>query len=474
MNRIVASSLACVAAAVVLAGCGLGDALTTHARPVASTAGLEITAGELGEIMARAPIPDTALTTHWTEQIGLLWSDYVRLATLFREPDSTYALDLDLLLEERRYFAVLAVSHYRDSVVLKDIEPSEEEQRAFFETRKPFTRLDIRRIIVSVPESADEALRDSLFSAATEVRESIAEGRDFVDVARERSSEPAAARGAVLQYQGHDDFPAAADSVVFHLRAGDLSPVIATDTAMLLYQVEEVYEPTFEEARDRSFLFQMEEIRNRVSLETVDSLLENSRRAVRRGAESVARRLAIDVDERIAPGTRLVTWNDGEFTVAELRRLYLVRPDIRELFVAATDAQLQAYLMELARDAILVQEAYEHGSAPSEKERDNLREAMSAQLSRIAQELGISHNLVVAPAYDLHDESLAFLNRVLFEAKPLPWLGEFRIILDEVYEVRIDERGVRSAAEIANRSREEENAADDSAESDGADEEEIP
>jgi len=271
-----------------------------------------------------------------------------------------------------------------------------------------------------------------------------------------------------------DEHAAAADSVVFHLRAGDLSPVIATDTAMLLYQVEEVYEPTFEEARDRSFLFQMEEIRNRVSLETVDSLLENSRRAVRRGAESVARRLAIDVDERIAPGTRLVTWNDGEFTVAELRRLYLVRPDIRELFVAATDAQLQAYLMELARDAILVQEAYEHGSAPSEKERENLREAMSAQLSRIAQELGLSHNLVVAPAYDLHDESLAFLNRVLFEAKPLPWLGEFRIILDEVYEVRIDERGVRSAAEIANRSREEESAADDGAESDGADEEEIP
>ena len=129
MNRILAGCLASLAVVVVLAGCGLEDALTSHARPVASAAGLEITAGELGEIMANSPIPDTALTEHWTEQIGVLWSDYIRLAALFRESDTTNALDLDRLLEERRYFAVLAVVHDRDSVVLKGIEPTDEEQR---------------------------------------------------------------------------------------------------------------------------------------------------------------------------------------------------------------------------------------------------------------------------------------------------------------------------------------------------------
>ena len=454
MNRILAGCLASLAVVVVLAGCGLEDALTSHARPVASAAGLEITAGELGEIMANSPIPDTALTEHWTEQIGVLWSDYIRLAALFRESDTTNALDLDRLLEERRYFAVLAVVHYRDSVVLKGIEPTDEEQREFFDTRKPFKRMDIRRIIVSVPESADETLRDSLFAAAVEARALVAGGTDFVEVARDRSSEPAAARGVLLKFQGHDDFAPAADSVVFRLEAGDLSPVIATDTAMLVYQIEKIYEPTFEEARDRSYLSQIEEIRSRISIATVDSLLENARRTTQRGAEPLARRLATDIDARIAPGTRLVKWDGGEFTVDELRRLYLVRPDIRELFAGATDAEIRLYLMELARDAILVQAAYERGSGPTEKEKEELREAMSTQLSRIAQEFGISRNLVVAPAYDLHDESLAFLNRVLFARQPLPWLGEFRVILDEVYAVDVDEQGVRAAAEIARRMRE--------------------
>jgi len=455
MNRLTSGSLACIAAVAVFSGCGLEDALTTHARPVASAAGLDITAGELADLLARSPIPDTALTEHWTKQIGLLWSDYVRVATLFREPDTTYSLDLDKLLEERRYFAVLAVAQYRDSVVLKDIQPTEAERREYFDTRKPFKRLDIRRIIVSVPENADEALRDSLYEAARSARTELENGADFVEIARQRSSEPPAARGALLQFQGHEDFAPAADSIVFWLETGDLSPVIATDTAMLIYQIEEIHEPTYEDARERSVLYQLEELRDQVSRTVVDSLLENARRSVRRGAEELARRLAIDIDARIAPGTRLVTWEGGEFTIDELRRLYLVRPDIRELFGRASDSDLSVYLLELGRDEILVQAAYEHGASPTDREKEELREAMSAQLSRIAQEFGLSRNLVTAPAYDLHDESLAFLNRVLLALEPLPWLGEFRIVLDEVYEVEVDDRGVRTAAELASKLRAE-------------------
>ena len=127
------------------------------------------------------------------------------------------------------------------------------------------------------------------------------------------------------------------------------------------------------------------------------------------------------------------------------------------------------YLMELARDAILVQGgATRAGPGRPRSEKEELREAMSTQLSRIAQEFGISRNLVVAPAYDLHDESLAFLRRVLFARQALPWLGEFRVVLGEMYAVDVDERGVRMAAKIAKRMREEEAAEAD--EPDDADE----
>ncbi|MFQ5889449.1 MAG: peptidylprolyl isomerase [Gemmatimonadota bacterium] len=461
MNRSIVL-VAGVAGAALGVGCdALDGALTAHSRPAAEAAGVRLTADELGSIMAMGPIPDTALNAHWATQIATLWADYVRLATLYAAPDTTLTLDYDPLLEGQRYFDALAVQRYRDSVVLRGLEPSDDEVREYFETRQPFTRLDVRRIRLSVPEGADEAVRDSLFQTAAQIQQELEAGADFLAVARERSDEPLAARGQLLAYQGHEHFPPAADSVVYRLEPGQVTPAISTEDGIFLFRVERRIEPDFEMARDRTYRKILEERRTERALLVADTLIGNARPSVLRGAVPTARRIAEDpamAVGRVSPGSRLVEYRDGELTVQELRLLFQVRNDIRETFAEGSEEDIEFYLHELARDEIMVAAARRNGLGPTEEERQKLREAIASQVAAIARRLGLSHNLVRMPAYDVKVESLAFLEETVRRGHSLPWLGEFRPLLDPDYPARVHERGAAAAAKIAASQRAESSA----------------
>ncbi len=444
------------AAAVVAAlfsACGpLDDALTVHSRPAAEAAGLELGAETLGRLMAASPMPDSALTAHWAEQVAYLWADYVALATVYQSADTTESLDYARLLEDQRFIAAMAVQRYRDSVVLKGIEPTDEELLKYFEDEQPLTRLDVRQIVLELSPEATEADVDSVHRLAGRIREQVAGGADFLEVARANSQQPLEARGQVLSYQGHDDFPSAADSVLFTLRPGEVSPVITTSEAIYIYRVEGRHVPDFRESRNLLYASVLEERQKERSATAVDSLVENARRAVMEGAVDVARRVASDEgmdDGRTPAGLRLVTWRGGELTVEEVRRLFLVRSDIQNLFAKGSDEDLEFYLMELARDEILTTAAFDEGTEPSEEERREMATGMAYQLSNIASGMQLSHALVTDPRYDLELESTAFVERVLTSSRPAPWLGSFRLSLDPAYGIRVDERGAGAAARTA-------------------------
>lgn len=433
------------------------DALTSHARPVAEVAGEELTVVELATLMAESPLPDSALTSNWARQIGLLWADYVSLVLLYQAPDTTASLDYEALLRNAGYLAALAVQRYRDSVVLAGIEPTDEELREWFQATEPLTRLDVRRIRLDVPEGATGAERDSLYEAARRLRARVAGGADFIEVARSASDEPPAARGQVLAYQGHADFHPAADSVVFRLRPGEISPVISTDDAMVFYRIERRRAPELETVEDivrREMIAQRSE--QRLS-EAASSLLEDSRRVVADGAENVARTVASS--ESLArdgvPGSlRLVRFEGGALTVRELRLLFEARPDMRTRFEEADDEDIGIFLYQLAGDEVLIRAATESGVGLSEEERANLRTGIAGQLAAIAKRMDISHRLVANPRFDVGPESREFIRRVLAQAAPVPTATEFRPILDQRYPSRVDPRSAEAAAQQALRLRE--------------------
>lgn len=443
--------------ALPLASCADAvDALTAHARPVAAVAGESLDVSQLATMMADSPLPDSALTGHWASQLGRLWADYVSLARVYQSPDSTASLDYDALLEGARYYSALAVQRYRDSVVLAGIEPTDEEVRTWFDETQPLTRLDVRRIRVDVPPDAAESVRDSLAREARRLHDRVTGGADFIEVARAASDEPPAARGQVLAYQGHGDFPAAADSVLFTLSPGEVSPVVATDEGFVFYRVERRRAPEFDAVEDIVRDRLTEERRTRRLASTSDSLLANSHRVVADGAENVARTIATSDDfaeGRISPALRLVRYDGGELTVGELRQLLRTRPDLRRRFQNADLEEIGSFLYQLAGDEVIIRAAKQSGADAPEAERAYLRAGLTRQLSAIAGRMELSHKLVANPAFDLGRESLRFVQGVLQRSAPVPWATEFRVVLDRQFPSRVDERSAAVAAERARRQR---------------------
>lgn len=445
------------------------DALTSHVRPVASAAGDDLPVGELASIMAESSLPDSALTAHWAAQIGRLWADYVSLVRVYEAPDTTLSLDYEPLLEGARYMPALLVQQYRDSVVLEGIEPTDVELREWYETTQPLTRLDVRRIRLGVPEGATEVVRDSLFEEAGRLRRQVVQGADFIEVARTASDEPAAARGQVLAYQGHDDFPPAADSVVFDLRPGEISPVFRTDEEMVFYRIESRRSPEFESVTDMLRRRLTDERREQRLASTADSLLRNARRVVADGAEGVARMIADSPDlgaGRVSGSLRLVRYDGGALTVSELRLLLQARPDLKDRFVEADDEDVGSFLYQLAGDEVLIRAAAESGVDLAENARENVRLTIARQLSAIARRFDISHVLVTNPAFNVERESRRFVALVLDRATPVPWLTEFRPVLDRRFESRVDLKSAEAAARQARQLRGSEDGAvaDDRAE----------
>ena len=442
-----------LAASFLAAGCGaFGDALTSHARPAATAAGYTLDQEELSRLLADSPVPDSALTPYWAGEFARLWADFVVLSTLYENPDTTRSLDYTRLMEDGRHLSAIAVMRYRDSVVMAGVEPTDEELRDYFEVKQPYTRLDVRRVVLAVPPDDGERANDSLLAEARSIRERLVGGADFVALARARSDEPVQARGQILAYQGHDDFPPAADSVVFTLRPGEISPVIAAGGEILIYRIEARREPEFETSREQLYRRVLEEREEQRQREALTAEVEGARRAVMQGATARVSEIARDPDlaaGTIPDGLKLVTWDGGDLSVEEIRRLFLVRNDMRKAFAEATEDELHDYLMRLARDEILITAAAGSGVAASAEEREALAAALAEQLGHIAARMGLTNQLVTNPRFDIDEQGYYFLQRVMEQASALPWLGEFRVVLDPVFPVRVDESGVRSAARRA-------------------------
>jgi hypothetical protein len=110
--------------------------------------------------------------------------------------------------------------------------------------------------------------------------------------------------------------------------------------------------------------------------------------------------------------------------------------------------------MELAADEVLVQIAEARGYGPGDEEREQLQAALASQLSKIAGRFNLSHRMVTDADFDLDLASESFLRLVLAAQKPVPWLSEFRFVLDPDFPSRVDDQGAETAARLAREFRE--------------------
>lgn len=443
MKRYLALALFTLAAA----GC---DAMTAHTDVVARAEQHELTVDEMTELLApNAQIP---ANDEVVRSVADLWVDFTILASMGAE-DSTYAqLDVEPLL--RPYVQQQTFAQLREQVMTTDTVLTDEELRELYETEAPGVRVRARHILLSFPEGATDAQRDSVFALAEELRERAAAGEDFSELAREYSDDQGTAQqGGDLGWFERGAMVEPFENAAFALEVGEVSEVVESPFGLHIIKVYDRETPSFEEAGEE-FRSRMIDQRRQASLnEYVEGVRGEREMEIQEGAEEVARDLADRPSSPLrgrAAARELVTWDGGAVTARDMSRLFRgMPPRQRSQFAGMSDDEMERTLREVATNEMILSDAVERGIAIPEAEQDSIRQVIREQVAGMAQQAGL---VGAAQEGETRAEAVerrvrSYLNGVLTgQAQILP-LGSLSFVLREQSDWRIFDRGVSATVE---------------------------
>ncbi|MCF6283764.1 MAG: peptidylprolyl isomerase [Candidatus Hydrogenedentes bacterium] len=172
--------------------------------------------------------------------LGALAEEGVTISA-FRERIRKQTVALSMGMSKRRYL--------EDDAVISEAELSQYYQDNLKQFQKP-ERVKLYRIFIAMDQS--EGGRGKTLARLEALREELALGAEFSKLAEQHSDGPSAAEGGFVGWIGRGDFVADLEDVAFGLEPGDISPIIETDTGMMLFMAAEKVEAglaSFDEVR---------------------------------------------------------------------------------------------------------------------------------------------------------------------------------------------------------------------------------
>ncbi len=443
--------LALALVAVTAAGCeGFQDAMTAHTDVVARAGGHELSVNDVVDLLAGQPrIP---ATTEVVSSLTDLWVDYTLLAEALAHDSTLSQLDLQPMLQQ--YVEQRTFMQLRDSLTSADTVFTDAELRKLFDEQAPGLRVHARHILLTFPDSATQAQRDSVWTLARQIRERAVAGEDFATLAREYSQDPGSAQqGGDLGWFESGSMVKPFEEAAFKLQPGEISPVTETLFGLHIIKVEERQTPSFEDQAPQ-FRRQMVTQRQQQALKTyVDSLTGPVGLEVQKGAYDVARDLASNPSQELsgrAVSRSLVKWKGGALTAGEFQRfMRRLPPQQRAQFSNAEDQQLESVLNDIATNELVLADAEKRGITVPQEERDSLATVMRLQIAGVARQAGLA-----GPSAEGETGSQAVERRVRSllqgivagEQNVLP-LGPLSYVLRQKAEWRVYERAFPNVVE---------------------------
>ncbi|MEK9509427.1 peptidylprolyl isomerase [Gemmatimonadota bacterium Y43] len=323
-----------------------------------------------------------------------LWVDYTLLARQLSQDSTLASLEVGPMLQGRlEQEMILAL---RDSVILADTVMTEDELRELFVTYAPGAQVRARHILFGFPLQATDAERDSVRAEAQTIRDRIAAGESFEDLARQYSQDPgSASSGGDLGFFRRDEMVEPFAVAAFELEPGELSEVVETPMGFHVIRTEEKETPAFEDVAPQ-FRQQMIQMRS-VEAESlyVATMAEEAGLTIEDDVAEVVRRIVETPDIDLSRGARgrvLVRYQGGTLTVGELQTFMQAQlPEGRAQLAQQPDSVLvENVLQGLTQRELLVAEAEEQGFERTEAYVDSLSAAVKVQLREAAMVLGLA------------------------------------------------------------------------------------
>ena len=415
--------------------------------PVARAEDHEFTVAEAVRLLA----PELGIPNRPEVVMALadLWIDYTLLAIAVTGDSSLAHLDLQPLIAQQDEIEMIAA--LRDSVIQPDTAISEEELRIRFAQDAPGVRVRARHILLTPPEQATAAQRDSVRALAEELLSRLRAGAQFETLATEYSQDPgSAAQGGDLGFFEHGQMLAAFDSAAFALEPSELSDVVATPFGLHIIKVEEKETPGFEDLAEqfrqqlqgermiRAESLYVAGVEERAQLELVEGAAEMVREVARNPMAGLSGRVL---------RRALVRYEGGSLTVDELRVFMQTRqPAYRQQVQQASDQQIvDNVLKALAQRELLVAEARRSGIEANQARQDSMAELVRTSFQDSSRELGL---LSIAPnAGESRSEAIdrtveALLQAILRGEQDVLPMGAMAFTLRQQYSEEVVEPSV--------------------------------
>ena len=326
------------------------------------------------------------------EALADLWIDYTLLATDIAR-DSTFGF-LDLTPLVRQQLDQEMIVQLRDARIEMDTVVTEEQLQAAFQEQAPGAQLRARHILLTFPQAATQAQRDSVRARMEELRGRVVAGADFAELAREVSQDPgSAAQGGDLGFFSRGDMVRPFEEAVFDLEPGELSEVVQSPYGVHLIRLEERRASGFDEVRDQlrtrlletRFLSAESTFVAQVEAEADPSVEEGAQELAREIARNPGRTLSGRAAERA-----LGSYEGGAYTTGEFQVFIQGRePAFRQQIAGATDEQLTNFLRGMVQRELLLAEARAAGMEPAQPVVDSLVDGARERLRDVARRIGV-------------------------------------------------------------------------------------
>lgn len=389
--------------ALTWVGCGPArEGMEGHQDIVAQVDGHSLTVDRAARLLAAGDPDMVPLQPEAVDRLVEVWIGYTILASELAQSDSFSGLDTDALSAFARDQEL--VWSLQERVIIDQVAPTEEELRAEYEREQPYTRADVRHILIRVERDADAAAEDSALQRAREIRRRAEAGEDFEELARRYSDDTTSrSGGGSLGWVDRGRLMDPLDETIFSLEVGEVSEPIRSVFGYHIIKVVDRENPDFESRADdyRQELLS-QRMRGREGV-YIDSLFEAADPRFARGFHTRVKQLAtatrlgrLSRGERRAP---LVRYNGGALTVGEWAD-FVIRAgsNARSVFASRDSAGVATLLREMVRNELLVRAAREEGIELAESTRDSLNAATLRNLQQTTLAAGLRRQVPAGEA----------------------------------------------------------------------------
>jgi hypothetical protein len=382
--------LVLLAAALLTAGgCNaLGEAMTSHKDVIARAGGKELRTADAVELLSLNPqIPAEPQVVR---ALADLWVDYTLLATAVTEDSSLAALNLDAFTQPAREQAV--VMKLRDQVIRADTNFTDAQIQQRWATEGPGAEIRASHILLTVPNNATQAQRDSIKAQAEAIQKRAAGGEDFAALARQYSKDPSAAQGGDLGFFGKGRMVAPFEEAAFKLQPNQISPVVESPFGYHVIKMTGRRQPEIGAQREQFRQYLVGRAHQDAETTYLDSISKTAHVKVEEGGLALVKEIAAKPETALtgrAARKNIATYDGGEFTSGEfLEFVRTQQAQVQNMFSTASDEQLTQAVQQLTRKELLLRQATQRHVVLTKAEDDSIRSEARQAIRALVQTTG--------------------------------------------------------------------------------------